>query len=120
MKYDTPIDPDDPTTSHGLVARLVGSGKRVLDVGCGTGQLADYLQSHGNEVSGVEMDPESAELARPHLERLVVGDLDHLDLVAELGAGSFDVIVCADVLEHLRNPLITLRQGALSNCARSA
>jgi 2-polyprenyl-3-methyl-5-hydroxy-6-metoxy-1,4-benzoquinol methylase len=110
VKYDTPIDPDDPTTSHGLVARLVGSGKRVLDVGCGTGQLADYLQSHGNEVSGVEMDPESAELARPHLERLVVGDLDHLDLVAELGAGSFDVIVCADVLEHLRNPLITLRQ----------
>ncbi|MDP8961933.1 MAG: methyltransferase domain-containing protein, partial [Actinomycetota bacterium] len=44
------------------------------------------------------------------LDRLVIGDIETLDLVAEFGPESFDVVVFGDVLEHLRNPVPVLRQ----------
>jgi len=109
MKYDVTVDADDRTTSHGLVVELVGTGKRVLDVGCATGYLARVLGQRGNAVSGVEIDPEAAEVARPLLDQLAVGDLETIDLVGVFGEHSFDVVVFADVLEHLRNPLDVLR-----------
>ncbi|MGH9056016.1 MAG: class I SAM-dependent methyltransferase [Acidimicrobiales bacterium] len=112
MKYDAEVDLANANTSHAIVVELVGSGQRVLDVGCSTGYLAAALAARGNEVSGVELDPEAAEQARPHLEQLVVGDLEHLDLVESFGERSFDVLVFADVLEHLRNPAEVLRRAA--------
>jgi 2-polyprenyl-3-methyl-5-hydroxy-6-metoxy-1,4-benzoquinol methylase len=111
MKYDIEIDAEESTSSHALVLDLVGGGKRVLDVGCATGYLAKVLGERSNKVSGVEVDPESAEQARPYLERLVVADLDNVDLSAELAGEQFDVIVFADVLEHLKDPASTLRQA---------
>jgi SAM-dependent methyltransferase len=111
VKYDAKIDAEDANSSHGLVVKLIGTGKRVLDVGCANGQLAEILQHHGNEVSGVELDPDLAEVARLHARTVLVGDVEHLDLVAEFGAASVDVVVFADVLEHLRDPLAALRQA---------
>lgn len=111
MKYDISLDPGDDNTSHVQVLDLVGTGKRVLDVGCSTGYLAAALAQRGNTVTGVELDPEAGELARPHLEQLVIGDLESMDLVAELGEHRFDVVVFADVLEHLSDPLRILRQA---------
>ncbi|MGH3471297.1 MAG: methyltransferase domain-containing protein [Nocardioidaceae bacterium] len=111
MKYDAEIDPGNPNTSHAIVLDLVGSGQRVLDVGCSTGYLAAALAARGNDVSGVELDLAAAEHARPHLKELVVGDLEELDLVAAFGKRSFDVLVFADVLEHLRNPGDVLRRA---------
>ncbi|MDO8108549.1 class I SAM-dependent methyltransferase [Isoptericola sp. b441] len=107
--YDTTVDPDAANTSHALMLDLVGGGSRVLDVGCATGYLAQALAARGCTVSGVEMDPAAAEIARPLLDRLVVGNLAELDLVAELGAGQFDVVVLGDVLEHLEQPEAVLR-----------
>ncbi len=111
-KYDTVVDLSARNNSHTLMVELIGAGKRVLDVGCAGGHLARVLVGRGCTVSGVEYDAEAAEQARPVLDRLVVGDLERLDLVAELGAGGFDVVVFGDVLEHLRDPLPVLR-GAL-------
>ncbi len=111
MKYNAEPDPDNDNTSHGLVLDLVGTGKRVLDVGCATGYLAKALGDRDNQVSGVEIDPDAAEEARPYLERLVVGDLEQMDLGVELAGETFDVVVFADVLEHLRDPASTLRQA---------
>jgi 2-polyprenyl-3-methyl-5-hydroxy-6-metoxy-1,4-benzoquinol methylase len=111
VKYQEEIQPDDARTSHGLVVRLIGSDKRVLDVGCANGQLAEFLQHHGNEVSGVEVDPHLAEVARSRVPTVLVGDVEQLDLVAEFGEASLDVVVFADVLEHLKNPLAVLRQA---------
>lgn len=108
-KYDTVVDLADRNNSHTLMVELIGSNKRVLDVGCANGYLAKVLTEKGCTVSGVEYDEKAAEEARPVLERLVVGDLEQLDLAEELGDARFDVIVFGDVLEHLRDPLPVLR-----------
>jgi 2-polyprenyl-3-methyl-5-hydroxy-6-metoxy-1,4-benzoquinol methylase len=110
-KYDTVVDLADRNNSHTLMVELVGANKRVLDVGCANGYLAEVLGRQGCTVSGVEYDAAAAEEARAHLDRLVVGDLETLDLAAELGTGGFDVVVFGDVLEHLRDPLPVLKQA---------
>jgi 2-polyprenyl-3-methyl-5-hydroxy-6-metoxy-1,4-benzoquinol methylase len=110
-KYDTVVNLEDRNNSHTLMVELVGSNKRVLDVGCANGYLAEVLGTNGCTVSGVEYDAAAAEEARPHLDRVVVGDLETLDLPAELGTGGFDVVVFGDVLEHLRDPLPVLKQA---------
>jgi len=109
-RYDTTLDPHASNTSHWQVIDLVPGGSDVLDVGCSTGYLAEALTEHGCRVSGIEYDAEAAEKARPHLEHLVVGDLVTMDLGAELGDRTFDVIVCADILEHLPDPVDVLRR----------
>lgn len=110
-KYSARVDRADANTSHALVLDLVGSDKRVLDVGCASGYLAEALVGQGNKVSGVELDPGAAEKARPHLDRLVVGDVEELDLVSQFGPGEFDVLVFADVLEHVKDPVDVLRRS---------
>jgi 2-polyprenyl-3-methyl-5-hydroxy-6-metoxy-1,4-benzoquinol methylase len=111
LKYDTQLDPGDESTSHAQMLNMVGHNKAVLDVGCATGYLAKALREQGCTVSGVEYDQAAAEVAAQYLEQLVVGDLETLDLVQELGATRFDVVVFGDVLEHLRDPLVPLRQA---------
>ncbi|HEV2760981.1 MAG TPA: methyltransferase domain-containing protein [Acidimicrobiales bacterium] len=110
-RYDTDVDLSNRNNSHTLMVELVGGTKRVLDVGCATGYLAQALGERGCTVSGVESDVEAAEQARPHLERLVVGDVETMDLAEVFGEDRFDVIVFGDVLEHLRNPLPALRKA---------
>jgi len=83
------------------------SARRVLDVGCSSGAVGAALKAGGvTEVVGIERDPGYAADARSRLDRVVELDLD--TLVAEpallAGLGQFDTIVCADVLEHLRDP----------------
>ena len=111
-KYDTEVDATNLNTSHALLLDLVGHNKLVLDVGCATGYLARELAARGCRVSGVELDPVAAAEAAPFLDRIVVGDLEGLDLVEAFGEASFDVVVFGDVLEHLRDPLVVLQRGA--------
>ena len=108
-RYDTDVDLSNRNNSHTLMVELVGGSKRVLDVGCATGYLAQALVERGCTVSGVEFDAEAAEEARPHLERLVIGDLEAMDLPEAFGDDRFDVVVFGDVLEHLKDPLPVLR-----------
>jgi O-antigen biosynthesis protein len=94
---------------HADVVRLVGEGKRVLELGPATGYMTRALRERGCKVVGIEIDPEMAEQAGAVCERVVVGDLDTLDLADALGEERFDAIVAADVLEHLKDPLAALR-----------
>ncbi|MGI8809727.1 MAG: methyltransferase domain-containing protein [Acidimicrobiales bacterium] len=110
-RYDTDVDLSNRNNSHTLMVELVGGTKRVLDVGCATGYLAQALVERGCTVSGLESDTEAAEVARPHLERLVIGDIETMDLAEAFGDDRFDVIVFGDVLEHLRDPLAALRKA---------
>lgn len=108
-RYSVDIDPES-NTSHAVMLSLIGGSKRVLDVGCAAGDLARALRARGCTVSGVELDADASRAAAPDLARLVVGDLAQLDLAEAFTGTLFDVVVFGDVLEHLTDPLRTLRQ----------
>jgi methionine biosynthesis protein MetW len=110
-RYRVDIEPSNPNDSHFQVVQLVGSGHDVLDVGCADGDVGRLLQETGNRVSGLDRDEEAAEKARADLQRVVVADLDTSSLLDHFEAASFDVVVLADVLEHLREPERALREA---------
>jgi 2-polyprenyl-3-methyl-5-hydroxy-6-metoxy-1,4-benzoquinol methylase len=91
-----------PHGGHAKLVEAVGSGRRVLDVGCSSGYLAEALVRRGNSVVGIESDPVAASWAREWCDEVVVCDVDRFELPAALGL--FDVLMCADVIEHLRDP----------------
>ncbi|MGD9696732.1 MAG: class I SAM-dependent methyltransferase [Thermoleophilia bacterium] len=97
-----------------IIDRYAGRDGRVLDVGCGTGFLLEQLAARGYSGVGVDLSPESVELARARLAELAVGDR----LRAEVGSayeppeGPFDLITLTDVLEHLEDPRASLRAAA--------
>jgi 2-polyprenyl-3-methyl-5-hydroxy-6-metoxy-1,4-benzoquinol methylase len=110
FKYALQLDPS-VRTNHTLMLNLIGHNKRVLECGCATGYMSRVLAERGCRVTGVEIAPEAAEQARPFCDKVIVGDLDQLDLAGALGCGPpapFDVVVFGDVLEHLRDPLRVL------------
>ncbi len=87
---------------HAKLLALVGAGKRVLDVGCSSGYLARPLVAAGCTVVGLERDPVAAEAARDVCDDVLVGDVETMELPFE--PGSFDVVLCGDLIEHLREP----------------
>src|SRR5438067_1525746 len=107
--YDFTIDLQSDST-HAKVVRLIGPGKRVLELGPATGYMSRVLQERGCRVVGIELNPAMAARAAAFCERIIAGDLESLDLERELGDDRFDAIVAADVLEHLRDPLAILRR----------
>lgn len=82
-------------------------GTRVLDIGTAAGTLARICRSHDFNMSGLEPNPEWARLAEPYYDRLICSTLDHAP--DEFLAG-YDVVVCADVLEHLPDPQAALHR----------
>ncbi len=88
---------------------------RVLDVGCGAGMTAKLLRDRfpGIHVAGVEPDPELAVLARQLDVDVLAGAIDSGVIQEQLTADNcFDLIICADVLEHLEDPWDTLKKLA--------
>jgi 2-polyprenyl-3-methyl-5-hydroxy-6-metoxy-1,4-benzoquinol methylase len=102
---------DDPASTHSKVVSLVPPATRVLEFGCATGYMSKVLKERlGCTVVGVEIDPEAAALAEQHAERVIVGDAEKIDYAAELAGEEFDVVLFADVLEHLKEPADVLRR----------
>jgi 2-polyprenyl-3-methyl-5-hydroxy-6-metoxy-1,4-benzoquinol methylase len=111
-QYEVDIDLANPNTSHTQIVELVGTRKRVLDIGCWTGDLGRVLRERGCHVSGLEVDPVAADKARDVLDEVVVADLNTTRPSELFEAGSFDVVVLADVLEHLLDPVAVLADAS--------
>jgi 2-polyprenyl-3-methyl-5-hydroxy-6-metoxy-1,4-benzoquinol methylase len=91
-----------PHGGHAKLLALAGAPKRALDVGCSSGYLAARLTERGSTVVGLERDAEAAAEARAICDDVVVGDVESMELPFE--PASFDLVLCGDVLEHLRDP----------------
>jgi len=95
-------------TFNPYVLAQIPPGLRVLDVGCATGLLGKALRARGaKKLVGIEGDPSMAAAAGPFYDRVVCANLES-DADHVLGEETFDIIVCADVLEHLREPATVL------------
>jgi 2-polyprenyl-3-methyl-5-hydroxy-6-metoxy-1,4-benzoquinol methylase len=100
-----------PGSVHNRVVDLVPEGARVLEFGCATGYMSEMLKARrGSTVTGIEIDPQAAEIAQTRADRVFVGDADELDFDDLLDGEQFDAILFADVLEHLRRPDLVLRR----------
>ena len=104
------VEPDG-STSQSRLLRFVQAPSRVLDLGCSTGGLSEALALKGCEVIGVEASTPDLAVATSRLTRYIQADLDTDELNQLLPGESFDVIVAADILEHLQHPSRLLRMA---------
>jgi 2-polyprenyl-6-hydroxyphenyl methylase/3-demethylubiquinone-9 3-methyltransferase len=83
-------------------------GKRILDVGCGGGILANSMARKGAEVLGVDLGRESLQIAQLHALETQTPHVRFREISAEALAieapESFDVVTCMEMLEHVPDP----------------
>ena len=109
-RYSRRIDPDSQD-SLARIARKIKRGGIVLELGVATGYFSRFLREKLEcVVDGVEIDPVMAEEAKPWCRKLLVGDLEQVCLSEHFTKRSYDHVVCADMLEHLRDPAYVLEQ----------
>jgi 2-polyprenyl-3-methyl-5-hydroxy-6-metoxy-1,4-benzoquinol methylase len=97
-------------TSHSvLVEMLTGvAPRRILDLGCSGGRLAERLRKLGHHVTGV--DSIERDGVRDRCDQFVLGNLE--DGIPEAAGTGYDTVVAADIIEHLPRPGLLLRQLA--------
>lgn len=98
------------------IDRLAGlAGKRVLDVGCGGGILAESMAVRGAQVTGIDLAEKPLKVAQLHL--LETGNqvdyrLASVESIAQSEPASFEVVTCMEMLEHVPDPAQTVRSCA--------
>ncbi|HRE14479.1 MAG TPA: bifunctional 2-polyprenyl-6-hydroxyphenol methylase/3-demethylubiquinol 3-O-methyltransferase UbiG [Usitatibacteraceae bacterium] len=99
------------------IDRLVGglAGKRVIDVGCGGGILAEAMAVAGAQVTGIDLADKPLKVATLHrLETGVALDyrLQSAEDAAAAEPGAYDVVTCMEMLEHVPDPASTVKACA--------
>jgi len=93
-----------------VLALIPRGTRRLLDVGCGTGATARAAKDRLEiaEAWGIEGTERASQVAGPRLDRVLSGDVETCTVPAP--DGYFDCILCADILEHTRDPWAVLRE----------
>jgi len=98
--------------SPDLIDVLPLSAKRVIDIGCGVGEIAKEYHVRGapEYYLGIEIMPEDAEIAKQHCSQVWVGNIEEFDSATWDQMTNFDLWVFGDVLEHLYDPWQILKK----------
>ena len=81
--------------------------KRILDIGCGGGILAEALAQKGARVTGIDMAELSLKVARMHLHESALEidyQLSTVEAYAEHNEAQYDIVTCLEMLEHVPDP----------------
>jgi 2-polyprenyl-6-hydroxyphenyl methylase/3-demethylubiquinone-9 3-methyltransferase len=106
-----PLHDLNPARLDYIEARAGLGGRRVLDVGCGGGLLAEGMARRGAKVTGIDLAPAALEVARLHaLESGVEVDYREVavDALAAVEPQAFDLVTCLEMLEHVPDPAAVL------------
>ncbi|PIS08806.1 hypothetical protein COT75_04990 [Candidatus Beckwithbacteria bacterium CG10_big_fil_rev_8_21_14_0_10_34_10] len=97
-------------TFNPYIYNQIPKGARTLDVGCATGLLGKTLKAHKSPkfLVGIEKDKKMAKKASRFYDKVIITNLDQLNNLP-FKKDFFDLIVLSDILEHLKNPLFTLK-----------
>lgn len=99
------------------IIRCTGSlfKKKVLDVGCGGGILAESMAREGALVTGIDMSSKTLEVARCHAQKsgLKIKYIQSTVEAIALKNETYDVVTCMEVLEHVPNPLSVIKYCSL-------
>jgi 2-polyprenyl-6-hydroxyphenyl methylase/3-demethylubiquinone-9 3-methyltransferase len=91
-------------------------GRRVLDVGCGGGILADSMARKGAQVLGIDLASKPLKVARLHAVEAGTPSIEYREIAAEALAaempGQFDTVTCMEMLEHVPDPSSIVRACA--------
>ena len=97
----------NPVRTQFIAQRTALAGRRVLDVGCGGGLLAETLARAGARVTAIDLAPAMIEVARLHAAESALA-VDYRLIAAEEVAAAepaaFDVVTCMEMLEHVPDP----------------
>lgn len=110
-----PLHDINPLRLGWIDRRAPLAGKRVLDIGCGGGILAEGMARAGAEVTGIDLSEKALSVARLHLyESKLTVDYRQIaaEALAEESPAQFDLITCMEMLEHVPDPASVVRACA--------
>jgi 2-polyprenyl-6-hydroxyphenyl methylase/3-demethylubiquinone-9 3-methyltransferase len=102
-----PLHEINPLRLEWINALAPLAGKRVLDVGCGGGILAEAIAKKGANVKGIDLSVKALKVAELHSlesEVQVSYELIAAEALAAREAGQYDVVTCMEMLEHVPDP----------------
>ena len=110
-KYDIPMDETYGSIPE-LIMRHINNGSDVLEFGCATGRMTKYMsETKGCNVSIIEIDNEAYNVALKYAGNGFCGDADEMTWKDVFKDSRYDVILFADVIEHLRNPIEVIKNA---------